>query len=96
MISADEVRHIAKLARLGLKDDSVEKFANQLSSIMAYFDKLNEVDVSHVEATSQVTGLENVMRDDVIKPIATREELLSATQLPIEREQIKVQSVITQ
>ena len=64
MISKDEVQHIAKLARLGLAEKEVEKFQKELSSILDYFEKLKEVDVSGVEPTSHSLPVENVMRKD--------------------------------
>ncbi len=95
MITPEQVKHIAKLARLGLLDADVEKFARQLSSIMEYVEKLNEVDVKDVAPTSQVTGLENVMREDVEERFSNREDLLKATELPVQNDQIQVKSVIT-
>lgn len=95
MITPEQVKHIAKLARLGLKEEDVGKFAKQLSSIMEYVEKLNEVDVKNVEPTSQVTGLENVMREDVEARFSNREDLLRCTELPVQNEQIQVKSVIT-
>ncbi len=95
MITQEQVKHIAKLARLGLKDEDVEKFSKQLSSIMEYVEKLNEVDVKDVEPTSQVTGLENVMREDTEERFSNREDLLKCTELPVQNDQIEVQSVIT-
>jgi len=95
MITPEQVKHIAKLARLGLKEEDVGKFATQLSSIMEYVEKLNEVDVKNVEPTSQVTGLENVMREDVEARFSNREDLLKCTELPVQNEQIQVKSVIT-
>jgi aspartyl-tRNA(Asn)/glutamyl-tRNA(Gln) amidotransferase subunit C len=95
MITPEQVKHIAKLARLGLKEDDVEKFAKQLSSIMEYVEKLNEVDVKDVQPTSQVTGLENVMREDVESRFSNREDLLKSTELPVQNDQIQVKSVIT-
>lgn len=95
MITPEQVKHIAKLARLGIKDDDVEKFSRQLSSIMEYVEKLNEVDVKNVLPTSQVTGLENVMREDVESRFSNREDLLKSTELPVQNDQIQVKSVIT-
>lgn len=95
MITPEQVKHIAKLARLGLKDGDGEKFAGQLSSIIEYIEKLNEVDVRNVEPTSQVTGLENVMREDVEQRFSNREDLLKCTELPVQNDQIQVKSVIT-
>ncbi len=95
MITPEQVKHIAKLARLGLKDEDVEKFSRQLSSIMEYVEKLNEVDVKDVQPTSQVTGLENVMREDKEQRFSSREELLKCTELPVQNDQIQVKPVIT-
>jgi len=64
MISKEEVKHIAKLARLGLNEKEVEKFRKELSSILDYIDKLKEVDISKVEPTSHSVLVENVMRSD--------------------------------
>ncbi len=95
MITPEQVLHIAKLARLGLKDEDVAKFSTQLSSIMEYIEKLDEVDVKDVQPTSQVTGLENVMREDVEARFSNREDLLKCTELPVQNDQIQVKSVIT-
>ncbi len=95
MLSLDQVKHIAKLARLGLKNDEAEKFAGQLNSILDYIGILNEVDTDKVEPTAQVTGLQNVTRNDEVKRFCTKEELLACTELPVEKGQIKVKSVIT-
>ena len=64
MISKQEVKHIAKLARLGLTEREIEKFQKELSSILDYIDKLKEVDISKVEPTSHSVLVENVMRED--------------------------------
>ncbi len=94
MLSQDQVRHIAKLARLGVTDAEVEKFAHQLSDILGYVEKLEKVDTSKVQPTSQVTGLKNVMREDVVQKTCTKEEMLGCTELPVEAEQIKVKPVM--
>jgi len=66
-LSKDEIQHIAKLARLELSDAELEKYGGQLSAILNYIDQLKEVDTAGVEPTAQVTGLENVLREDVIR-----------------------------
>jgi len=80
MISKQEVKHIAKLARLGLTEKEVEKFQKELSSILDYFEKLKEVDVSEIEPTSHPFQMENMMRDDEspasLKTTAGKEKLL--------------------
>lgn len=65
-LSKDEVLHIAKLARIELTAEEVEKFRTQLSSIVEFIGALKEVDVTGVEPTTQVTGLKNVARADVV------------------------------
>ena len=94
MLNAEQVQHIAKLSRLGIGAEEGEKFAKQLSEILAHMEMLNEVNTDKVEPTSQVTGLTNVTREDNPARFCEREELLGCTQLPVEREQIKVKSVI--
>lgn len=63
-ISKQEVQHVVKLARLGLTQKEIEKFQNELSSILDYAQKLKKVDVSKVKPTTHPYFLENVMRDD--------------------------------
>lgn len=74
-----DVKHIAKLANLPLEKDKEEKFGKQLSEILNYVEKLNSIDTKNVEPTSQVTGLENVMREDETRSSLTQEEALSNT-----------------
>lgn len=62
------ITHIAKLANLKISPDEEKKFQSQLSSILDYIARLNEVDTTDVKETSQVTGLENITRDDRTEP----------------------------
>jgi aspartyl-tRNA(Asn)/glutamyl-tRNA(Gln) amidotransferase subunit C len=64
VINKEEVKHIAKLARLGLTEKEIEKLQKELSSILDYFEKLKEVDISGIEPTTHSILVENVMRDD--------------------------------
>lgn len=63
-LSAEEVKHIAWLARLGLTEEEVETFRSQLSHILENFQILQEVDTTSVPAVSHASGLENVLRED--------------------------------
>jgi aspartyl-tRNA(Asn)/glutamyl-tRNA(Gln) amidotransferase subunit C len=72
MISKEEVKHIAKLARLGLTEKEIAKFQKELSSILDYIEKLKEVDISEVEPTSHSVLVENVIREDRTKSVETR------------------------
>lgn len=74
MLTIEQVEHIAKLARLELTREEKEMYSSQLSSILDYVKKLNEVNTDGVEETSQVTGLINAMRED--EPVKAREELI--------------------
>ena len=77
MLSKDQVKHIAKLANLKLTSAEINKFQKQLSEVLEYVEQLNELDTKRVEQTSQVTGLENVFREDEPKPSLSQEEVLS-------------------
>lgn len=65
-LTLDEVRRIARLANLPLSDAELELLAPQLSSIVAFISKLQEIDTSQTAVTSRVTSLENVWREDVV------------------------------
>jgi len=65
-LSRDDVLKLARLARLTLTEEEVEKYQKELSEILKYVEQLQSADVEGLEPTSQVTGLKNVMRDDVI------------------------------
>ena len=65
-LTKSDILHIAKLANLTLSEKEVEKYLGQLSDILSYFEKLNEVDTAKIPETSQVTGLINITREDVI------------------------------
>ncbi|TSC74887.1 MAG: aspartyl-tRNA(Asn)/glutamyl-tRNA (Gln) amidotransferase subunit C [Parcubacteria group bacterium Gr01-1014_30] len=65
MITKEEVKKVAKLARLGLTEKEIVKYQKELSAILGYFEKLKEIDVSGVEPMSHSVRVENVMRVDV-------------------------------
>ena len=65
-LTREDVLKLARLARLSLTDEEVEAFRLELSKVLEYVAMLNDVDVSGLEPTSQVTGLKNVMRDDEV------------------------------
>lgn len=66
-LTKDEVLHIAKLARLELKEEEVEKFRTQLSEILEYVGQLQKVDTKGIEPIAQITGLQNVVREDLVR-----------------------------
>ncbi len=94
MITQDEVRHIAKLTKLKLTEEEVVKFTKQLGSVLDFFGQLQEVNTDDVEETSQVTGLQNITRPDVITVDGNEEALLNCTPHKIENHSIKIPKVI--
>jgi len=95
MLSADVVRHVAKLARVALSDNEVDKFSKQLGDVLDYMEILKEVDTDNVDITNQVTGLSNVMEEDVVADkTVTREELLNCSELAVDSNQIHVPKII--
>ena len=77
MLSREEVKHIALLARLGLSEADVEKFREQLSNILENFKILQKVDTEGVVPTSHPVALENVFRDDEVEPSFPPSEILA-------------------
>ena len=76
MISADEVKHIAALARIGLDEKEIEKFSHDLSSILDWIKQLDEVDVSGVLPTAHITGMKNINREDNIFDFVGQEKIV--------------------
>lgn len=77
MISRADVEHVARLARLGLTDDEIDRMQGQLNRILEAIGQLQSVDTSSVGPTAQVIELENVMREDAARPSMGREAALA-------------------
>ena len=77
MIDRETVKHVAKLARLGLSDEEVEVLRDQLSVILENIAILQQVDVSGVSPTAHASRLSNIMRADVAEPSYPPEVLLA-------------------
>ena len=75
-VTLDQVRHVAKLARLAIPEDRLPDFTAKLEGILGYVDLLNEVDVSGVEPTSHAIRMSNVVREDIVKPGLSLEAVL--------------------
>ena len=71
-----DVEHVASLAKLSFSDEEKLKLTAQLNEILAYMEQLNQVDTNNVEPLSHVIELNNVFREDELKPTLTREEAL--------------------
>ena len=93
ILSADEVRAIADLARLELSEDDVARYQRQLSAILDYFQKLEELETSHIDPTSSALPLTNVMRADVAgAPLSVDEAVANAPDS--DGEQFRVRAVL--
>jgi len=75
-IGKDDVKHIAKLARLKLSGEEINYFTGQLSRIIDYIGQLKEVDTSSVEPITHVLSLKNVFREDITKASLKKEAVL--------------------
>ena len=93
MITKEEVKHIAKLARLNLTDEELEKFSKQLSAILEHAKMLDEVNTDNVEPISQITGLTNVSFGDAEEGCEVTDELLKQTPQDVQDHMIKVKNV---
>ncbi|MCS7033870.1 MAG: Asp-tRNA(Asn)/Glu-tRNA(Gln) amidotransferase subunit GatC [Phycisphaerae bacterium] len=75
-ITEDELRHVARLARLAIPDEQLHRFADQLRSILTYVERIGQVDVSGVEPMAHPLPLHNVLRDDIPEPGLPIEQVL--------------------
>jgi aspartyl-tRNA(Asn)/glutamyl-tRNA(Gln) amidotransferase subunit C len=82
VIDREQVLHVARLARLRLSDDEVEKMSGELSGILDHIEKIGELDLDHVEPTSHVIQVENVLRADEPRPSLPRERALEQAPEP--------------
>ena len=76
-ITAEEVIHVAKLARLNLAPDEVAPTTEQLGRILAYVEKLDELDTSGVVPTTHALAVTNAFRQDVVRPSLSPQEALA-------------------
>ncbi len=77
MIDRKTVEHVAKLARLRLREDEIKKFSEELSQIEKAFSKIKEVSTDKIEPSFQPLPLENIMREDVPEKSLSQEEALA-------------------
>jgi aspartyl-tRNA(Asn)/glutamyl-tRNA(Gln) amidotransferase subunit C len=76
-LGIDEVMRIAKLAHVGLSEAEAIQMTGELEAIVTFVEQLSSVDVTNLEPTDQVTGLVDVMRDDIVRPSMDREAILA-------------------
>jgi aspartyl-tRNA(Asn)/glutamyl-tRNA(Gln) amidotransferase subunit C len=92
-IDTDTVKHMAYLVRLGITEEEAQKFSGQFTSIIEYFNMLNEVDTENVPPASDVANAKNILREDVVQPSMSREEFLKNAPQS-ERGYVKVPTIL--
>ncbi|WP_320663336.1 Asp-tRNA(Asn)/Glu-tRNA(Gln) amidotransferase subunit GatC [Prochlorococcus sp. MIT 1223] len=75
-ISSDDVRKVAQLARIDLKDEEIDIYSQQLESILGYIEQLERIDTNDVQPTTRAVEVVNVLRKDIVEPTQVREELI--------------------
>lgn len=93
-LTREEVLKLAQLARLALTDDEVDEFGRELGEILQYVEQLQAVDITGLQPTNQVTGLVNVMRDDVEMDYGYTSDDLLKNVPSVQDRQIKVKRMI--
>lgn len=72
-----DIDHVAKLANLPLTSQEKKTFEKQLTDVLSYISKLNELDTTRVEPIGHITGLENIGRQDITAPSIAQSEALA-------------------
>ncbi|MBU2235672.1 Asp-tRNA(Asn)/Glu-tRNA(Gln) amidotransferase subunit GatC [Patescibacteria group bacterium] len=91
-ITKEEVKHLAKLARIGLSKEEVDRFQKQITSILDYVDMLKRVTVEKGEKIV-MSDVENILRDDVVKQSKNQEKLIE--QAPDKKDgHVKVKTIL--
>ena len=93
-LTRDDVLKLARLARLDLSDDEIERYRDELSDILQYVEQLQSVDYKGLKPTNQVTGLTNVMRDDEIRDYGYQASDLLRDVPAVKNNQIKVKRTL--
>lgn len=93
MISKEDVKHIASLARIHLQESEVSELTKSLENILHYVDSLSKLNVTDIQPTTHVAPLKNVLRADMIKPSL---KTASALEIAVEQHEgsFKVPKVI--
>jgi aspartyl-tRNA(Asn)/glutamyl-tRNA(Gln) amidotransferase subunit C len=84
MLDRAQVLHVARLARLELDEDDVERMAAELSNVLQHVDRMRELDLDGVEPTSHAIDVAGVMRADETVPCLPREAVLAAAPEPVD------------
>ncbi|MGH3146007.1 MAG: Asp-tRNA(Asn)/Glu-tRNA(Gln) amidotransferase subunit GatC [Rubrobacter sp.] len=84
MISEEQVRHVANLARLGLTEEEIGRMGGELGAILDSIEKIRELDLTDVPPTANPLNLSNVLRPDAPRAELSQEEALSTTPDPVD------------
>ncbi|CAK7086620.1 MULTISPECIES: Asp-tRNA(Asn)/Glu-tRNA(Gln) amidotransferase subunit GatC [Tissierella] len=76
MISKEDVKHVASLAKLKFSEEEIDEFTDKFSEVLAYVEKLNQIDTENIEPTYQVYDYNQKLREDTVKEGLQREEVL--------------------
>ncbi len=94
-LTKDDVRDIALLARIGVTDEEIISYQKDMSSVLQYFDKLQEVDTDGVEEIGHITGVTNVYRKDAEDEMSEEGKKMIMDNVPQKKDgYIKVKSVL--
>jgi aspartyl-tRNA(Asn)/glutamyl-tRNA(Gln) amidotransferase subunit C len=94
-LTRTQVSHIAELAKLELTDSEIERMTQQLSAILEYAERLNQLDTDAIAPTASVIPNQNVMRPDNVTPSLTREQVLqNAPDTDTNREFLRVRAIL--
>jgi aspartyl-tRNA(Asn)/glutamyl-tRNA(Gln) amidotransferase subunit C len=93
-LTHDDVLKLARLARISLTDEEVDKYTTELTAILEYVEQLSAVDVTGLEPTNQVTGLTNVMRKDEVIDYGYKPAKLLENVPAVQNNQLKVKRMI--
>ena len=85
MIDRAQVLHVARLARLALSEDEVERMSRELSAVLDHIEKISELDLDGVPPTSHVVEIENVLRPDEPRPSLPRDVALASAPEALEQ-----------
>ncbi|HSH01203.1 MAG TPA: Asp-tRNA(Asn)/Glu-tRNA(Gln) amidotransferase subunit GatC [Anaerolineae bacterium] len=88
-----DVEKVALLARLALTEGEISQYQEQLTAVLAYVERINELDVDDIEPTTHAVPMANVWREDVIEPSLTTEEALANAPQKAEA-QFKIKAVL--
>lgn len=77
ILNLEQVRHVAKLARLAIPDDQLPRFTQQLESILEYVEQIKQANVQGVEPMAHAVRLTNVFREDIPQPALSTQQVLS-------------------